>query len=82
VAKAENVVKPAKLSKTPNPIKTIEIKVENNWRTSFGQFGKIELEMKKSRPGPAEPNSFEMKNLKTMSLWFNTLRWLEIEVRT
>jgi hypothetical protein len=45
------------LSSPPRPpqstksIKTSQIKVENNRRTSFGQFGKIEVEGNNSRPG-------------------------------
>jgi hypothetical protein len=41
---------PSKLLSSPhrppklfNSIKTKQIKVENNWRTSYGPFGKIEL---------------------------------------
>jgi hypothetical protein len=37
-------------SKSPNFIKTNQIKVENNWRISYGQFGKIELEGKQAGP--------------------------------
>ena len=59
-----NPKKPAKILSSPqnppksrNSIKTKEKKVENNWRTSFGQFGKIELTEKTSRPGsPAGPS--------------------------
>jgi hypothetical protein len=41
---------PLRPPKTLNSIKTKEKKVENNWHSSFGQFGKIELEAKTEDP--------------------------------
>jgi hypothetical protein len=41
---------PPDLPKPPNPNKTKEKKVENNWRFSFTQSGKIELEGKTEDP--------------------------------
>ena len=59
----QKAVKPLTLWKTSQLIKTKEKIVENNWHSSFSQFGKIELtEKSRSRPGyPAGPSHLTHK---------------------
>jgi hypothetical protein len=51
----QNLSSPSGPQKSLNYFKTNRIKAKNNWRTSFGQFGKIEVTGKQDKSPATKP---------------------------
>jgi hypothetical protein len=66
----KNLSSPPSTPKSPKSIKTNHIKGEKRWHTSFGQFGKIEVEGKTAGPAQKAGPSHLATNQNRM----NTLR--------